>query len=768
VNRFASLALAVVLAPGCRCSRSSAVTPPSASAAPSGPDAGAAPSRPVVLDMTRDLDACALGHRGVLLDFGDPSTQDDLHPGSIARGDDEIVEHEGATWLRVRARSVTASFYWPVVANDTPDASAYVEARVRTVTARGVAVSIDGKNVGTFNLAKAGARVYTVQANAPLTLAPGSHDLTLHMIGGPRTGDEPFAEVDWVHVGVGTTDEPYAAPTRADVLLDAAVGGRSLRALSLRVPGFVRCSGWVPADATLEASLATIGGGDADVEARLLRDRRPSVVLGTAHVAGGGAAWSPWSVPVTGLDGDGALASVEIVVKHAPKGTRVLIGEPRVLATASTPLPPPPPARGVLLVVLGDTGAKSLGPWGGPHAAPELTRLAAAGTMFASNRASSSLASSVVASMLTGLPARVHRVDDPDAKLPQGPTTIEEACRQGGVATAMFTANPTTGRAFGFDRGWDTFSAHDPLETTPSTTVFDEAAAWIAAHAGDRFLVVVHARGGHPPWDATLEELKDMPPEGYLGAIEPEHAAEVLAKARRHAARFREDDRVRTWALYDHAIDAQDAALGKLLAALDSAGRTDDTAVLVTGDVAPTEGPPVPLVDTDALDEPLLATPLVVHWPGAPALGGRRVDAPSGPVDLARTVMAALGLAPPEAFRGVDLATIARGALVPASRPMAATEAGRFAVRWGPFVLMGSRDRELRLCDLSLDAACVADVRGTTPLALEPLHRWTKNALTPTGPLAFAREGIVPDDHLTAVLVRWGRTIDERETPETP
>ena len=78
---------------------------------------------------------------------------------------------------------------------------------------------------------------------------------------------------------------------------------------------------------------------------------------------------------MTGLEGDGALASLELVVKRAGKGTRVLLGEPRlgrsgVGAAAATP----PVAGGVVLVVLGSTSAKSLAPWGGPHPAPELAR----------------------------------------------------------------------------------------------------------------------------------------------------------------------------------------------------------------------------------------------------------------------------------------------------------------------------------------------------------------------------------------------------------
>jgi arylsulfatase A-like enzyme len=399
---------------------------------------------------------------------------------------------------------------------------------------------------------------------------------------------------------------------------------------------------------------------------------------------------------------------------------------------------------------------------------PELARLASHGTTFGLNRAASSLASADLASILTGLPPLAHGLDDADARLPRGATTIEEACRQGGVSTAMFTANPTTGVAFGFDRGWDSFVAHDPLEDAPGTQVFDDAAAWIEAHKSERFLVVVHARGGHPPWDVSPEELKTMPPEGYFGMVEPRRAAEGLAKARKHPGRFKEDDRVRVWALYDHAVDAHDAALGKLLAALRAAGCDDDTAVVVTGDVAASEGPPVPFVDVDTLEEPLLATPLVIRWPTVDALAGRRIEAPSSPVDLGRTVLAALGLSPPPAFQGVDLAQVAQGALVPAERPLAATRGGRFAVRWGPFVLLGVRDRETRMCDLSLDPTCVADLRATSPLALESIHRWAIDNLAGATPSPLPREPAVLDEHTTAALVRWGRATDDREPDDAP
>jgi sulfatase-like protein len=747
------------------CGRGSAElpAPPAAGSDPEPQDASSAPLRSVVLDMSATLEACAFGHRGVLLDFGESSMVASLRPGSLRAGQDETVERAGATWLRAHSRTLSATFYWPASASETPDSGTYAEARVYGLLARSVSVAIDGKVLGAWPLGKGQTRVVAARGSN-VTLAPGGHELTLHFVGGARASDEALAEIDWVHIGTGEVGDSYAAPTRADVVVDATLSGRSLRALSLLAPGFVRCSGWIPANATLETELSTVGGGDADVEARLLRDRHSPIVLGTATVAGGTAAWTPWSVPVTGLEGDGALASIELIAKRAAKGTRLLLGAPRVVAAGSIVAPPPPVEHGVVLVVLGSTAARSLAPWGGPHVVPELAGLASTGATFLAHRASSSLATAVMASMLTGLSSRAHGLGDPDARLSDALTTVEDACRQGSIATAMFTANPTTGAAFGFARGWDQFVAHDPLEDVPATRVFDDAAEWIEAHRASRFFVVVHARGGHPPWDASPDELKTMPPEGYFGMIEPRRAAEALMKARRHPGRFKEDDRVRAWALYDRAIDAHDAALGRLIGALRSAGREGDTAVIVTADVAANESAPVPFSDPDTLDEPQLSVPLIVRWPQAHWLAGRRVEAASAPVDLARTVLDALGLVPPVAFEGVDVAALARGALWPEQRPLLATRGGRFSARWGPYVLLGGHDHETRLCDLSLDPSCVADVRGTSPLALEPLRRWTLAALAPALPPAPPRTPARFDDHTISALMRWGRPSEgERE-----
>jgi arylsulfatase A-like enzyme len=200
--------------------------------------------------------------------------------------------------------------------------------------------------------------------------------------------------------------------------------------------------------------------------------------------------------------------------------------------------------------------------------------------------------------------------------------------------------------------------------------------------------------------------------------------------------------------------------------ALRNAGREEDTAVVVTGDVAASEAPSVPFGDSESLDEPLLATPLVIRWPASSALGGRRVEAPSSPIDLGRTVLDSLGLAPPSSFQGVDLATLAQDTAANEQRPLAATRGPRFSVRWGSYVLMGIRERETRVCDLSLDPTCIADVRATSPLALEAIQRFAVDAVARKPVGAHPRTPAILDAHTMAALVRWGRLDDDREVVE--
>jgi arylsulfatase A-like enzyme len=726
-------------------------------AGPATPVPSAASSRAQVAISPIDdvTHACVFGYEGTVLDFGDPNLEAHFGP-KLGPPPIEVIEREGSTWARIRAKTLSVDFYVAPPFDDDARAHAggqsFLEAHVRGGAAKTVAFYVNGKLVGTSTLTKNVARV--VSWKAPSAETPvGSNQLLLRFWGGPKAGTEPQAEVDWVHLGQGEPSPMYPVSLRGESKVSATILEKAQRALALRGGGYVRCPGWIPSGGQFEASLGLSGPGPADAEVRLVRDRMPPVTIGTAHLEGPDREGKAVSFPIPDLgDKAGALGAIELVATRSPANTRVLFGEPKVTISIPPPAPRSPPARGVVLVVMGSVATRSLSLYGGKLPVPELSRVAERGIVFDANRATTGLENGSFASMITGLSAREHGVDDGDARLPGALTTIADAARQAGIPTALFTANPTAGSVFGFNRGWSTFETQGPLESLPSVHVLDRAGAFIAEHKAERFLVVVYARGGHPPWDIPADDVKSLDPPKYTGGLDPKHAGELLGRPGGHG--LSEDDRVRAWAMYDYALQAQDAALGHLLSAIASAGRGADTAVVVTGDVG-VDGK-VPAAQPGSLDDAVLWTPLVIGLPGGELAGTHVVSATTG-LDVGRSILGLLGLDAPDSFGGVDLVDLAAHRTAPFARPLLSSQGERFALRWGTFVEMGQREREGRLCDLSLEPTCISDVSGTYPLAASLLHASAFDLLVTRKGHPPPREPAAIDKETHDALQAWGR-----------
>ncbi|MBX3225048.1 MAG: sulfatase-like hydrolase/transferase [Labilithrix sp.] len=676
-----------------------------------------APHDSAVIDFLASAEDCSFGHRGVLVDLGDATTRARMSGARLARPDVEIREREGASWVSVNTRSLELSF---VSASELKsEAGVVVEARVRGGLARSVSVYLNGKPIGTLALTKGETTVVSTRAQG--VVARGTNELLLRFNGGSRSQREQLAEIDWIRVGPNDGDAPYSAPTRSDVVTTVSVSGTSRRSISLRAPGFARCSAFIPDGSVLEGFIGA-SGGEAEAEVRVLVDRAEPRVVGTFHLGGptDPPGWRPISIPL----GDVAtIAGVELVAKTSSKGARVAFAEARVIPPAEPEraAAPPPTARGVILVTLGST-SRRLSLYGGSIAMPELASLANGGVVFDAHRATSSWATGALGSMLTGLFPREHGAADADGALSPGVFTVAEAARQAGIVTAMFTANPTTTAPYGFARGWETFVTRLPgEEDEAAVAVFDDVGRWLEAHKDDRFFLVVHARGGHPPWDVTSEELKELPPQNYQGSLEPKHAGEALAKARRAGGRsFADPDRERAFALHAKALVAHDAALGALVSRVRTIGREKDTVWIVTGDVGVDAAARVPFLEDDSLEEGALAVPLVLR--GLDGKPREHVTTATSGVDVARTVLESFGLPPPPRLRGESLWSVAAQTKPTSERPLVAATATRFSARWGSFAVVGAREREVKVCNLALDPDCVSDVRPSHPLAAEALH----------------------------------------------
>jgi len=708
----------------------------------------------MVYDLIENIARCDVDHRGLTIDMGTDAMVGRI-PGQMGIPDDlKPVEHHGATWTAVHRKTVALRFILP------EPTSIFVSTRLHGHRAKTAVVGVDGATLGTLRFSREEIRVVSTPATK-LPLDAGAHTLTIRFLARGRDKEKPRAELDWVHVGVPDDQEAtFGAPTLTDVInARAALGGVPHASLALRAPGAVRCGLRVPPQGRLKTSVGMLGVGEARAEIRILRDGEEPATLHRGLVTGGdNAQWKDLDLDLDSFAGQ--FVTVELRSASGTSTGRLLFGDPGV----STPTVEPAPvhaARAVVMVVLGGVTRDELPPWSTtptPHL-PTLSRLAAESTTFERHRGPSTVVSSVMATLLTGQLPRAHALEDADARLPASTTHIGQVAHEASVHSAFFTGVPGSFAAFGFASGWDDFVAHSPVSGVAATAPLDDAAEWLEELAERepeaRVLLIVHARGGHPPWPITEEELVQLPPVDYTGDIGSRNAAQTLAKLRKRK-RFKlgEPDVIRLRALQGLSLARQDRAIANLIDALESAKLWDDTLFVVTADVA--SGADALFAEGGTLDEPRLYLPLYVSFPRG-QYAAQRIEAPTTMLDLTVTASRALGLAAAESVRGHDLAGVAQGSSTTDMAPQIATLVDRYSVRWGDLILHGKlTDSRPKLCHLRLDATCAFDRRLVLPLAAQTLMREFLAYDQEIAASPEKREPATIDDETAAALKVWG------------
>ncbi len=511
----------------------------------------------------------------------------------------------------------------------------------------------------------------------------------------------------------------------------------------------------IPPNARLQTSIGMRGEGKATAALSLREDRAEPIELERAEVKGGDeATWRDLDVSLDSYAG--RVVRIELSAAETSGPGRLMFGDP-TLIVPERPAVEAPRARTAVLVVLDGVERGDLPPWApdAPHA-PNLKRFAAAATVFDDHRGAATLVNAAVASLLTGLSPRAHRLADSGARLPKALTTIGDVAREGSVRAAMFTGVPTTFAPFGFDSHWEAFHAYPPNGGDAATAPIDEAANWLGEvqekDEGRPMLAVIHARGGHAPWDLTPPEAAKLPPAKYTGALRPRDAAQAIANLQGRFSRLAPPDEERLRAMYYAGFYGQDAALGKLIHRLDDAGRWDSTLFIVTVDAS--SAMHTLFADNLPLGEDPLAVPLYVHFPGG-AYGGQRVRSATEAADITRTVLVSLGLKPPE-IGGRDLAAVAAGLDEDTHRIRVAYSEEAYSARWGRYVLHGKLDgRRPELCDLLLDPTCAYDRTAYEPIAAEALFRRFADLDQRRGQTPD-REPLSLDSETAAMLKVWG------------
>jgi arylsulfatase A-like enzyme len=673
--------------------------------------------------------------------------------GRVSSGEEgpmETVEQDGSTWSRARSRSVSVRFVLP------DPTAAFVAARIDPIAAKSVTILVDDVKLGSARLKGDEPRVVETSPTE-LPLDAGEHTVQLRF--GPTRSKDAHADVDWVRLAVpDASTVTFGAPTLDDVLDRGAVLAKvPHRAWSLRVPGTVRCPVRVPQGARLKVAVGMVGAGEAEAEVAARSDGAPAVSLSRTRLVGGDEArWQDVDIALDAFAG--RVVHLEL---RAPAGTpsaRVLFGDPEVVV-AAPPATKSSPAQVVVVLVLSGVERDDLPGYAAraPQHLPRLRKHAERATVFRGHRAPAPFGPASVATLLTGLAPEQHTLTDQGARLPAGIATFVESAHQASIGTAMFTAVPQTFGAFGFARDRVRIETFSPVSGDGRDAI-GEAARWIqttlAASPEARLLVFVHARGGHPPWALDPKRLEGLPPENYTGDVTPRRAAQLIAavRGRRRFFELPDADQVRLSALYQLAMAEQDRAFGDLVDALAEGNVEDKTLMVVTADVS--SGLTRLFAEELPLDERALALPLYVTFPGG-IHAARTVQEPTEVADVTQTVYGALGLSPPAAAQGRDLAAVAADGASPGGEPLVASAGDARSARWGSLIMVRTA-KGSRLCDVDVDPTCAFDRRPLYPLTSFALDKALAEREGRVSRPARAREPATIDDETLAALRVWG------------
>ncbi len=222
-------------------------------------------------------------------------------------------------------------------------------------------------------------------------------------------------------------------------------------------------------------------------------------------------------------------------------------------------------------------------------------------------------------------------------------------------------------------RSWDytqTWKSALPEEDHPTTWIADRAIDWLG-RVDRPFFAWVSFPDPHHPFDPPHPWCDRYDPADMLSVLPAAHPEELAGKPTFHTqwtqgfrgtpfewanpgwALFTDEERCTILAAYYGMVSQLDAAVGRILRALDARRLAGDTLVVFTADHGDYLGDHQMMLKGPIHYEALLRVPLLVRGPGFDA--GAVVDDPVGTIDLAPTLLQACALPIPTVLEGRSL-----------------------------------------------------------------------------------------------------------------
>jgi len=406
---------------------------------------------------------------------------------------------------------------------------------------------------------------------------------------------------------------------------------------------------------------------------------------------------------------------------------------PQAVLVAGCSLPVLAAAPNVVLITIDTARADAMGFLGSKDGVtPNLDRLARQSIVFSRAYAQVPLTTPSHATILTGTYPQFNHLNDLGTSLARDIPYLPDILRQRGYRTAAIVGSqvldPRSAAVPGFERGFDTYDAdfhsRQPGEDRyhsverRASVVMDHAMAWLKQRPGGPFFLWVHLYDPHDPYDPP-------PPFNTRYAANPYHGE----------------------------LAYSDFAIGKLLTTLRAQALFDGTLIAVVADHGEAFGEHGERSHGFFLYDETVHVPLLIKLPRQYS-AGTRIESRARLVDLAPTILLAVGIKVPGAMQGEPLLRLTKQGLVarqsanPSDAPPAYSEtdyphrafgwSALYAWRAGKYLYIDAPQPELY--DESADPAQVHNlaviskaVADTMASQLQEFRRNTSGAKT-TGP----------------------------------
>lgn len=323
--------------------------------------------------------------------------------------------------------------------------------------------------------------------------------------------------------------------------------------------------------------------------------------------------------------------------------------------------------RNIILLTLDSLRADHLSSYGYDRETTTfLDSLVAEGVKFTSTFSASSHTREAVPAILTGQ----YSDSAVDTNFRCNAETIAEYLSRTGFATAAFHSNPFISRAYGFDRGFDTFDddlhlgrhrliallqrAIDKIRNrhyASAVAINERSIGWIDSLDDDRpFFLWNHYMDPHGPYEPPPEYQREL-----LGEVVSKRRARTLYHRAVHDAdSITGSERQLLVDLYDAEIAYSDDQLEALFDALRRRGLLDESVVVITADHGEGFGEHGYYEHPRYLHTELVSVPLILV---SPDVDSSTIDVPTSTIDIAATIASTFVQNAPE-LPGIDLVDV--------------------------------------------------------------------------------------------------------------